>query len=114
MQSSNKRKIRHNRVRSVVFGTPERPRLAVFRSNRAIVAQLIDDSGKGGSRTLAHVVSYKMKGKAMDKAKEVGKMIAEKAAQLKIKKVVFDRGGYSYAGKVRALAESARANGLEF
>ncbi len=110
----NKRIIRHNRVRSVVSGTAERPRLSVFRSAQHIYGQLIDDvSGK----TLASASTLEVKdnaGKKTDKSTAVGTMIAEKAKQLNITAVVFDRGGNRYHGRVKALAEAARAAGLEF
>lgn len=106
------RKNRHNRVRSKVSGSAERPRLAVFRSNLNTYAQLIDDE-KGV--TIASVSDLKVKkGNKTEKAVEVGKMIAEKAKENKIDTVVFDRSGYMYQGRVKALAESARTNGLKF
>ena len=89
-----------------------RPRLAIFKSHRYIYAQLIDDD-KG--HTLASVDSRKMKGaKPVDRAKEVGIEIAKKAKTAKISKVVFDRGGYLYGGKIAMVADAARAGGLEF
>lgn len=108
-----KRTIRHNRVRSVVSGTAARPRLSVYRANRHIYAQLIDDeSGK----TLASAKSgeIKSKGKKVDLAGEVGKLLAKKAGEQKITKAVFDRGGFAYHGRVKALAEGAREGGLKF
>lgn len=113
-QKLTKRQVRHKRVRAKILGTASKPRLSVFRSNRALTVQLLDDSGKKGSVTLAHADSFGLKGKAIEKAKALGKAIAEKAVKLKIRKVVFDRGGYAYMGKVRALAEGAREGGLEF
>ncbi|HEY9584567.1 MAG TPA: 50S ribosomal protein L18 [Candidatus Paceibacterota bacterium] len=103
---------RHRRVRAKVSGTAERPRLSVFKSNRDVYVQLIDDvSGK----TLAAASSGKMKGKTMmEKARAVGEMIAKIAKDKKITKIVFDRGGYVYAGKVQALADAARAAGMVF
>lgn len=101
-----KRDRRHGRVRARLFGTPERPRLAVFRSNRYISAQIIDDIN---GKTLADGNS-----KRDGSAEETGKAIAKKAIALGIKNVVFDRGGFLYMGNVKALADGARAQGLEF
>ena len=107
------------RIHKIVSGTNERPRLAVFRSARNIYAQLIDDVA---NRTLAGVSTLtpdlngqvsKAKGK-VDAAKLVGKAIADKAKALKVETVVFDRGGYLYHGRVKAIAEGARENGLKF
>ena len=105
------RVIRHKRIRKSVIGTNEIPRLSVYRSNNNISAQLIDDE-KG--ITLASASSLKMKGNNTEVATKVGEEIAKQAKKLKIKKVVFDRGGYLYHGRVAALADAARANGLEF
>ena len=105
------RVIRHKRIRKSVIGTNEIPRLCVNRSNNNISAQLIDDE-KG--ITLASASSLKMKGNNTEVATKVGEEIAKQAKKLKIKKVVFDRGGYLYHGRVAALADAARANGLEF
>ncbi len=103
---------RHKRVRAKVIGTKERPRLSVFRSNQHIYVQLIDDD-KG--QTLASFDDRKIKkGKRVEKAKEVGRTIAKKALEKKIKKVIFDRGGYKYHGQVKAVAEGAREGGLKF
>ena len=104
------RVIRHKRLRKSVIGTNEIPRLCVYRSNKNISAQLIDDE-KG--ITLASASSLKMKGNNTEVATKVGEE-AKEAKKLKIKKVVFDRGGYLYHGRVAALADAARANGLEF
>lgn len=108
-----KRQLRHNRVRSVVQGSEKRPRLAVFRSASHIYAQVIDD--KAG-KTLASASSMEVKGKSAktDLSTQVGTSIAEKAKAAGITSVVFDRGGYRYHGRVKALAEAARAAGLEF
>ena len=109
---TEKRIRRHKRIRAKVKGTTERPRLAIFRSNKAIYAQIIDDL-KG--ETLVSMTSFNVKGKnPLEEAKEVGKEIAKLAKGKKIEKVVFDRGGYIYTGKVRAVAEGAREGGLEF
>ncbi|MBQ3142101.1 MAG: 50S ribosomal protein L18 [Bacilli bacterium] len=113
-ESRNKtRKARHARVRSKVFGTSECPRLNVFRSNTNIYAQIIDDENM---KTLVSASSLDMhlKGNNIETAKKVGAEVAKKAKALKIKNVVFDRGGYKYHGRVLALAEAARENGLEF
>ena len=104
---------RHRRVRGKVAGTAERPRLAVFRSNRGIFAQLIDDEA---GRTLASA-SWKgvgSSGSKTEQAAAVGKALAEVAKQKGIEAVVFDRGGYLYHGRVKALAEGAREGGLKF
>jgi len=104
---------RHARIREKVSGTAECPRLSVFRSNSAIYVQVIDDEKQ---ITLASSSSkiLKINGGNIEGAKAVGKDIAEKCKKLKIKKVVFDRGGYLYHGRVEALAIAARENGLEF
>ena len=108
------RKRRHARVRNKVNGTAECPRLNVFRSNTQIFAQIIDDV-KGTTLVSSSSVELKIKnGGNAEGAALVGKDIAEKALKLKIKNVVFDRGGYLYHGRVKALAEAARENGLEF
>ncbi len=106
-----KRNRRHKRIRAKVSGTSEKPRLAIFKSNTAVYAQLIDDvSGK----TVASSSSIGMKGTPLLNAKEVGLDIAKKASGLSIKKIVFDRGGFIYTGKVKNLAEGAREGGLVF
>ena len=110
------RKARHARVRAKVSGTPEVPRLNVFRSNQNIFAQIIDDT-KGTTLVSASSIDKDLKlanGSNIDAATKVGELIAKRAKEAKIKKVVFDRGGYLYHGRVKALAEAARANGLEF
>ena len=108
------RKKRHARVRNKISGTAECPRLNVFRSNTQIFAQIIDDV-KGVTLVSSSSVELKIKnGGNVEGAKLVGKDIAEKAKKAKINKVVFDRGGYLYHGRVQALAEAARENGLEF
>jgi len=105
---------RHRRVRGKVEGTAERPRLAVFRSNRGIFAQLVDDST---GRTLAGAswtALQDFKGDKSDQAKEVGLRVAWAAKAAGIETVVFDRGGYLYHGRVKALADGAREGGLKF
>ena len=116
-ESRNSMRIsRHERIRKTMMGTSATPRLCVFRSNTEIYAQIIDDESR---TTLASASSLdkdlKIKnGGNVEAAKVVGKSIAEKAKKAKITKVVFDRGGYLYHGRVKALAEAARENGLEF
>jgi large subunit ribosomal protein L18 len=109
------RKRRHKRVRGKVSGTVERPRLVVTRSNRGITAQLVDDME---GRTLAFAnwlqVKKSFKGDKKGQAAEVGKLLAESAKQAKIESAVFDRGGYLYHGRVKALADAAREGGLKF
>ena len=110
---------RHRRVRARVIGSAEKPRLCVFRSNQHIYAQLIDDQ-KGKTLASARDLDIKKTESKNDlsgkKAKSfnVGELIAEKATKLDIKKVVFDRAGYKYHGRVQALAEGARSKGLDF
>ena len=108
-----KRLRRHRRVRAKIFGTEKRPRLAVFRSLKHIYAQLIDDE-KGITLASASSLEVKEKFSKSKKAYLVGQLIAEKAKKLGIKKVVFDRGGFQYHGRVKQLAEGARAGGLIF
>ena len=112
------RVIRHKRVRKVVVGTAERPRLCVNRSNVNIYAQIIDDS-KGvtlvSASTLEKEVAAQVKGKTKtEAAKIVGEIVGKRAVAKKIKEVVFDRGGYLYTGRVQAVADGARASGLKF
>lgn len=106
---------RHKRVRKKISGTAERPRLVVFRSNRGMAAQLVDDLD---GRTLA-AASYlqlkkSFKGNKTAQAAEVGKLIADAAKKADVQAVVFDRSGYLYHGRVKALAEAAREGGLKF
>jgi large subunit ribosomal protein L18 len=104
----------HKRIRSRVSGTGERPRLAVFRSVKHIYAQVIDDT-KGHTVVAAGSTEKDSKnGGNVAGAKEIGKLVAERAKDKGIKAVVFDRGGYQYHGRVKALAEAAREAGLEF
>ena len=107
---------RHRRVRKHVTGTPDRPRLAVFRSNKHISAQVIDDVG---GRTLAAASSVEKDlkstgGSNSDAAKKVGQLLGERAKAAGVSKIVFDRGGFRYHGRVAALADAAREAGLEF
>lgn len=106
---------RHRRVRAKIQGTDERPRLCVFRSNKHIYAQIIDDE-KG--RTLVSASDLEIKDSKKDKktdlAQKVGQLIAQKAKEKKIKTVVFDRGGFRYHGRIKTLADEARKQGLQF
>ena len=107
-----KRERRKKRIRAKIFGTGEVPRLSVFKSNKYISAQLVDDEN---GVTLVSETSKNMKAKTnIEKAKMVGVSVAEKAKAKKISKIVFDRGGYIYTGSVSALAEGAREAGLNF
>jgi large subunit ribosomal protein L18 len=113
------RQERHARVRKTLSGTAQRPRLSVFRSLRGMMAQLIDDET---GKTLCSVASVEIKGKEKTEGRAgkvavsylIGKKLAEKAKEKKITKAVFDRGGYSYHGRVQAVAEGAREGGLAF
>ena len=113
MKQSKKDKRRKSRfsIRKKVSGTLERPRLAVFRSNKEIYAQVIDDFA---GNTLACASSADAKGTKIEQATVVGKLIAENAKQVGVDTVVFDRGGFVYHGRVKALADSARQAGLKF
>ncbi len=106
-----KREIRHGRVRAKIFGTKDRPRMAVYRSLNSCYVQLInDETGK----TLVAFDDRKIKGNKTKRAEELGKKIAQLAKEKKITSVVFDRGGFKYQGRVKAVAESAREAGLKF
>ncbi|HUI78776.1 MAG TPA: 50S ribosomal protein L18 [Bryobacteraceae bacterium] len=121
IRKSEKKEVRsriHARIRRKLRGTAERPRLAVFRSVAHIYAQVIDDSA---GQTLVSASSADKAGKGVPRsggnvaaAKTIGKLVAERAKEKGIKQVVFDRGGYVYHGRVKALADAARAAGLEF
>lgn len=105
-------KRRHKRIRARIIGTSEVPRLSVHKSNRYIFVQLIDDSLKS---TIVALSSAKIKGKTfVERSRETGKQLAKAAEVKKINKVVFDRGGFKYAGRIKALAEGAREGGLKF
>ena len=106
---------RHKRVRNKVNGTAERPRLCVFRSNSNLYVQIIDDT-VGNTLVSASTLDKEIKEKHANKeaAKQLGELIAKRAAEKKIKAVVFDRGGYVYHGVIKQLADSAREAGLEF
>lgn len=111
-KKTQKRDRRRARIRSKVFGTAERPRLSIFKSNTRVYGQVVnDETGK----TIFAVSTSDVKGEtALARATEMGKKIAEKAKEHKIKTIVFDRGGYVYTGKVKAVAEGAREGGLKF
>jgi large subunit ribosomal protein L18 len=116
MANNKLRRVRHTRVRKKVAGTPERPRLAVHFSGRNITAQVIDDQA-GVTIVSANTTEKELKSKAaanVANAVEIGKLVAQRGAEKNIRKVVFDRGGYKYHGKVKALADAAREAGLEF
>ena len=110
-----KRARRHKKIRQNIHGTHDRPRLCVFRSNQHIYAQLVDDDK---AKVLAQVSDINLKVKKGEKksdvAKEVGKLMAKKAIESKIEKVVFDRGGTLFHGRIKALADGAREGGLKF
>jgi large subunit ribosomal protein L18 len=109
------RERRHKRVRKRIFGTAERPRLVVFRSNRGIEAQLVDDvDGKTLAAASWLQLKKSFKGSKTEQAAEVGKLLAANAKKAEIREAVFDRGGYLFHGRVKALAEAAREGGLEF
>ena len=114
--TKKQRRIRiKNRIRKIVSGTETHPRLSVFRSNKEIYAQLIDDEN---GVTLASASSFdkekEFKGNKTDQAKSIGKKIAENAIKAGFKEIVFDRNGYLYHGRIKAFADSARENGLKF
>lgn len=114
---SRARLVRHRRVRKRVSGDPARPRLCVFRSHKHIYAQIVDDRAGmtlAAASTLDAEVRHTAAEGKIDKASAVGTSVARRALDTGIGKVVFDRGGYLYHGRVRALAEAARAEGLEF
>ena len=106
---------RHRRVRGKIFGTAERPRLVVFRSNRGIEAQLVNDTS---GRTIVGAswlnVKKSFQGNKSEQAAEVGRVLAENAKKAGVERAVFDRAGYLYHGRVKALADAAREGGLEF
>ncbi len=113
LRNNNRQRV-HDRIRRKMQGTAERPRLNVYRSLNQIYTQLIDDQ-TGTTLVSASSVTAKLKtGGNVAAAKEVGKLIAEKAKEKGIKKIVFDRGGYLYHGRIQALADAAREAGLEF
>ncbi len=111
------RQYRRDRIRKKITGTPERLRLSVYRGNRNIYCQIIDDT-QGvtlvAASSMSHEIRDKVKGFTIETAKQVGELLALKAKEKGIEKVVFDRGGYKYHGKVKALSDAARAGGLKF
>lgn len=107
------RQLRHDRIRPVLKGTASRPRLSVFRSLKGMIAQIIDDSS-GKTLVYASSADVKKKDKKTAVSFELGKLLAEKAIEKKIKEVKFDRGGYKYHGRIKALADGAREAGLVF
>lgn len=112
LEKIKKRIKRHTRIRARVSGTAARPRLSVFRSNTSVYAQLIDDVA---GKTLVSASDHEIKkGTKVEKAAQVGKALAEAAVKAGVTSVVFDRGGFLYAGRVKALADAARSSGLLF
>lgn len=111
--TENARQKRHRRIRATVEGTQERPRLSVYRSNNYMYAQIINDV-TGETLASSNSRDLNVDGGMMEHAAAVGKDIAEKAEEVGVEKVVFDRGGYQYAGRVKELAENAREGGLDF
>jgi large subunit ribosomal protein L18 len=109
-----RRERRHKRVRKDIYGTAERPRLVVFRSNRGIAAQLVDDVEGKTLAAASWLDKRGAKGGKQDQAAEVGKLLAQNAKKAGVQRVVFDRGGYLFHGRVKALADAAREGGLEF
>jgi large subunit ribosomal protein L18 len=114
LTTRERRERRHKRVRRQIFGSAERPRLVVHRSNRGISAQLVDDHSGKTLAAAGWLDARKAKGTKSDQAAEVGKLLAANAKKAGIEQVVFDRGGYLYHGRVKALAEAAREGGLSF
>ena len=109
------RRRRHFRVRKGVIGTSQRPRLAVFRSNRYLYAQVIDDqTGRTLAAASSQEAALREKTLSVETATEIGKLVAERAKEAGVEAVVFDRGGFTYHGRIKALADAARASGLEF
>ena len=111
LSKAQSRARRHKRVRATISGTAARPRLAVFRSNRFISVQVIDDEAK---KTVAAAHGREFPGSLGKQAAAVGKAIAERAKKIGVDTIVFDRGGYLYAAQIKALADSAREGGLKF
>lgn len=115
LSKSQSRQRRHRRVRKSVVGTTSRPRLAVYRSNRYIYAQVIDDqAGRTVAAASSQEAPLRSKTLSADTAGEVGKLVAERAKEAGVSAVVFDRGGFKYHGRIKALADAAREAGLEF
>jgi large subunit ribosomal protein L18 len=114
LTTEQKRKRRHRRVRGRVQGSAARPRLCVFRSSKGIYAQVIDDDAGVTLASASTLTLDGASGSKSEKAAEVGKLVAQRAREAGIARVVFDRGGYLYHGRVKALADGAREGGLEF
>lgn len=108
-----RRQKRHHRIRAQVSGTAEKPRLSVYRSNQHMYAQLIDDEA-GETLVSASSLELGLDESLMESAETVGKTIAERGVEAGVKDVAFDRGGYNYTGRIKTLADAARANGLNF
>jgi large subunit ribosomal protein L18 len=114
LEKRSRRARRRRKIRSRAIGTAERPRLSVFRSNRGVVAQLVDDA-RGHTVASVRWFEADLRGlKAMEQAKRAGEMLAKRAGEAGVEACVFDRGGYKYHGRVKALAEGAREGGLKF
>ena len=114
LEKQQRRLRRHKKIRAKIRGVSSLPRLCVFKSTKHIYAQLIDDDKGKTLLSTSDLELKKDKRKKIDTAKEVGKLIAKKAQELKIETVVFDRGGYRYHGRIKAVAEGAREGGLKF
>ncbi len=114
LKKQQKKLRRQKRVRIKIWGTSKKPRLCVFRSAKHIYAQLIDDDKKKSMAAVSDQKLKKAKRTKVDMAREIGKLIAAKALEKKIEKVIFDRGPYKYHGRVKAVAEGAREGGLKF
>lgn len=108
-----RRQKRHRRIRAQVSGTAEKPRLSVYRSNKHMYAQIIDDEA-GETLVSASSLELGLDESLMEAAETVGKTIAERAVEAGVKEIAFDRGGYNYTGRIETLADAARANGLNF
>ncbi len=106
---------RHNRIRFQLKGTAEKPRLSIFRSNTQVICQLIDDA-KGATLVSAsgHDLGKEVKGTKTERAAAVGRLLADRAAEKKVTTLVFDRGGYKYHGRIKAVADELRQKGLQF
>ena len=114
LEKEKKRYRRHQRIRSKIFGTAKIPRLFVFRSGKHIYAQLIDDEKSKIIAEASDLAEKKIKENKVEKAEKIGKLIAQKAKKIKIERVAFDRGGYKYHGRIKAVADGAREEGLKF
>jgi len=115
LSKTKRRKKIHNRLRTRIKGSADRPRLNVFRSNKFIYAQVIDDnSGETLATASSREESIGSEGTKIDQANRVGKLLAERCAGAKVENVIFDRGGYLYHGRVKSLADGAREGGLKF